>query len=29
MKLCDDMDDFRKKFKRVFKKTALDGQLTF
>ena len=24
MKLCDDMDDFKKKFARVFKKSALE-----
>jgi len=29
MKLCDNMDDFRAKFARVFKKSALDAQLTF
>jgi len=29
MKLCDDMDDFRRKFARVFKKSALDGQMSF
>lgn len=29
MKLCDDMDDFEKKFARVFKKSAIDPQLTF
>jgi prolyl-tRNA editing enzyme YbaK/EbsC (Cys-tRNA(Pro) deacylase) len=29
MKLCDNMDDFRQKFAKVFKKTALSDQLTF
>lgn len=29
MKLCDNMDDFRGKFARVFKKSAIDPQLTF
>ena len=29
MKLCDDMDDFRKKFLRVFKKSEVDQQLAF
>ncbi len=29
MKLCDDMDDFRQKFARVFKKTALAEQMSF
>lgn len=29
MKLCDDMNDFRKKFARVFKNSAIDPQLTF
>jgi hypothetical protein len=29
MKLCNDMDDFRQKFARVFKKSALVEQLTF
>jgi hypothetical protein len=29
MKLCDNMDDFRQKFARVFKKTAVDPQLSF
>jgi hypothetical protein len=29
MKLCDDMDEFRQKFARVFKKTAIDPQMTF
>ncbi len=29
MKLCDDMDDFRRKFARVFKKSAIAGQMTF
>ena len=29
MKLCDDMDDFRAKFARVFKKSAIAGQLSF
>lgn len=28
MKLCDDMDDFRRKFARVFKKSAIAGQMT-
>jgi hypothetical protein len=29
MKLCDDMEDFRSKFARVFKKSASQMQLTF
>jgi len=29
MKLCDNMDDFRQKFAKVFKKTAISDQLTF
>jgi len=29
MKLCDSMEDFRTKFAKVFKKTAIDGQLNF
>jgi hypothetical protein len=29
MKLCDNMDEFRQKFARVFKKSALDTQMTF
>ena len=29
MKLCDDMDDFRDKFKRVFKKSAVTSQMAF
>lgn len=29
MKLCDNMEDFRKKFARVFQKTALSAQLSF
>jgi hypothetical protein len=29
MKLCDNMDDFRQKFSRVFKKTAISDQLDF
>jgi P63C domain len=29
MKLCDDMDDFRLKFAKVFKKSALDPQMSF
>ena len=29
MKLCDDMDDFRKKFARVFQKTALQMEFTW
>lgn len=29
MKLCDDMDDFRQKFARVFKKTVVDPQMSF
>jgi hypothetical protein len=29
MKLCDDMDDFRQKFAKVFKKSALDPQMSF
>jgi hypothetical protein len=29
MKLCDSMDEFRQKFARVFKKSALDSQMTF
>ncbi len=29
MKLCDSMDEFRQKFARVFKKSALDVQMTF
>ena len=29
IKLCDDKDDFRKKFARVFKKSALAGQMSF
>jgi len=29
MKLCDDMDEFRKKFAKVFKKTAVSAQLNF
>ena len=29
MKLCDNMDDFRLKFAKVFKKSALDPQMSF
>jgi len=29
MKLCDNMDDFRKKFSRVFKKTPLQAELNW
>lgn len=29
MKLCDDMDDFRAKFKKVFKKSQITAQLSF
>lgn len=29
MKLCDDMEDFRLKFAKVFKKSALDPQMSF
>ena len=29
MKLCDDMEDFRQKFAKVFKKSALDPQMSF
>lgn len=29
MKLCDDMADFRQKFAKVFKKSALDPQMSF
>ena len=29
MKLCDTMDEFRSKFARVFKKTAVSGQMAF
>jgi hypothetical protein len=29
MKLCDNMDDFKQKFSRVFKKTAVSDQLNF
>jgi hypothetical protein len=29
MKLCDDMEDFKKKFARVFKKTVIDPQMSF
>jgi hypothetical protein len=29
MKLCDNMDDFRAKFARVFKKTAVTEQMNF
>jgi hypothetical protein len=29
MKLCDDMEDFKKKFARVFKRSAIDPQLSF
>ncbi len=29
MKLCDNMDDFRAKFSRVFKKTAISDQMNF
>lgn len=29
MKLCDNMDEFRQKFARVFKKASTDSQLTF
>ena len=29
MKLCDNMDEFRQKFARVFKKSALNPQMTF
>jgi hypothetical protein len=29
MKLCDNMDDFKTKFARVFKKTAVSDQLNF
>lgn len=29
MKLCDDMDDFRKKFARVFKRAVFDPQMSF
>lgn len=29
MKLCDSMDDFKQKFARVFKKSAIDPQMSF
>ena len=29
MKLCDDMDEFRNKFSRVFKTSVIDPQMTF
>jgi len=29
MKLCDDMNDFKEKFAKVFKKTAISDQLNF
>lgn len=29
MKLCNNMDDFRKSFAKVFKKSAIDPQMTF
>jgi hypothetical protein len=29
MKLCNDMNDFREKFARVFKKTDVVGQMSF
>lgn len=29
MKLCNDMNDFREKFAKVFKKTAVSGQMAF
>src|ERR1035437_184508 len=29
MKLCENMDDFRQKFAKVFKKTAISDQMTF
>lgn len=29
MKLCDNMEEFKQKFARVFKKTAIDPQMTF
>ena len=29
MKLCDNMDEFRAKFSRVFKKTAVSDQMRF
>ena len=29
MKLCDNMDDFKQKFAKVFKKTAISDQMTF
>jgi hypothetical protein len=29
MKLCENMEDFRTKFAKVFKKSAVDGQLNF
>jgi hypothetical protein len=29
MKLCDDMEDFKQKFARVFKKTVVDPQMSF
>jgi hypothetical protein len=29
MKLCDDMEDFKTKFAKVFKKTAISDQLNF
>lgn len=29
MKLCDDMDDFRKKFARVFRKTPLQTEFNW
>jgi hypothetical protein len=29
MKLCDDMEDFKKKFARVFKKSIIDPQMSF
>jgi hypothetical protein len=29
VKLCDDMDDFQKKFARVFKKSAIAEQMSF
>ena len=29
MKLCDDMEDFKREFARVFKKTAIAEQMSF
>jgi hypothetical protein len=29
MKLCEDMNDFRLKFAKVFKKSVIDPQMTF